>query len=98
MKKPLHLETQIKIKLPNNYFIEINFGVREKLKVLFDLLSQILLHDQYYFFIPPFVNKKIDIRNGSETFEQLNMVPDATLNLLFYNEELNKQDAVLLRH
>lgn len=59
MKKPLYLETNLKIRLPNNHFIEVNFSVKETIKSLFQILDQILLNTNYYLFIPPFVNKKI---------------------------------------
>jgi hypothetical protein len=96
-KKEVYLETFLRIKLPNRYTIEVNFHVNQKLGDLFELLDKYLIYKKDYFlFISPFVKNKFDFSHSEKKFTELNFVPDANLNLLYSNEELNKENADLI--
>ena len=97
MKKPLCLETHIKVKLPGNFMIEVNFGVKENIGALIKTLDELLITPDYFLFIPPFIKNKITKQNMLDSFADFELVPDGTLNLLFLNEELNKQGAQILK-
>lgn len=89
MKKPVNLETHVKIKFPNKFVFECNFGVIEDITSLFKILDTYLTDRNYYLFIPPFNNKRFT-KKTTGSFQFLDLTPDVTLNLLFENDSLNK--------
>ena len=97
MKSPLVLETQIKIKLPNRFVIETNFGIHEKIKNMFELLDYYLLEHDYFLNYSGFQKKKIQRQDGQKTFKQMDLTPDGSLNLFFDNDQLNRVNAILLK-
>lgn len=101
LKKPLYLDSTIKIKLPNGYVIESNFSSNQRLSDVFGLLDQYLLYpDGYYLYIPPNTKQKYqkqDVTTNDKRLIDLGMVPDAVLTLMYHEPEFNKSSKLLLK-
>ena len=94
LKKPLHLDTIARIKMPNGDILESNFASNAPIDSIFELLDKFLLNKAGYFlYIAPGTKNRIsqeDKQVCAKRFCDLGFTPNVVLNFSYHQDSFNK--------
>ena len=100
LNEPVHVKTNIRVKLPNHFILDITLALREKIEELFKIIYSFLENKtEGCLFKPPFVSKRVDAKlhmcTENDMFD-MDWVPCVTLAFKYYDEELNLKKVLII--